>query len=232
MTILTGIAIANKDFALGEVLSNGETDTRVELTQFVPINNDFVPYFWVIHSDNKETYEQHVQADPRVKRLTDLDGGVDRTLYRTEWADDGLDGFLDVLRDNAVLVEDARGNSDEWVFRLRADTQQALSAFQDDCFEAGVNLDVRRVVHNPVPAGSNSNTYGITDKQAVALELAFEEGYFHVPRETSQTELSEIVGISRQAFSHWLNRALDTLVGSTFMMELEREENRPELVDK
>lgn len=220
MTVLAAIAIDSADFALGEVLSDGGTDTRIELTQFVPIDGDLVPYFWLVHSGDQETYEQHVQADPRVERLTNLDGGVDRTLYRIEWADDGLDGFLDALRDNAVLVEDARGTPDEWVFRLRADTQEELSRFQQDCFEANVHLDVQRVMHNPAPTGPNK--YGITDKQAEALELAFEEGYFHVPRETSQTELAEIVGISRQAFSRRLNRALDTLVEGTFMMDLHR----------
>jgi hypothetical protein len=229
MTILAGVAVASDAFELGEILSNGGTDTRVELTQFVPIDGDLVPYFWLIDSDDQNEYERHVRADPRVATLTDLDGGVDRTLYRIEWAD-GLDGFLDALRDNAVIVEDARGMAEEWMFRLRADTQQALSEFQNDCFEAGVNLDVRRVVHNPDP--TESNTYGITDKQAVALELAFEEGYFAVPRTTTQTALAERVGISRQAFSRRLNRALDTLVGGTFMMDLGRVEDTPESVDE
>ncbi len=219
MTILAAVAIDSGDFALGDVLSDFGTDTRIELTQFIPINDELVPYFWVIHSDDLEEYEQRVQDDPRVERITNLDGGADRTLYRIEWTE-GLDGFLDALRDNAVLVERATGAPDEWLFRLRADTQEALSQFQEDCFEADVDLDVRRVMHNPAPTGPDM--YGVTDKQAEALELAFEEGYFHVPRETSQTELGEIVGISRQAFSRRLNRALDTLVEGTFMMELNR----------
>jgi predicted DNA binding protein len=221
MTILAVISIDAESFALGEVLSNGGTDTRIELTQFVPTNGDLIPYFWVVHSDGQETYERHVRADPRVERLTNLDGGVDRTLYRIEWTD-GLDGFLDALRDNAVLVEEARGAPDEWRFRLRADTQQALSGFQEDCFEAGVPLDIQRVMHNSVPTGPSK--YEITDKQGVALELAFEEGYFHVPRGTSQTELAEQIGISRQAFSRRLNRALETLIDSTYMMELNRKQ--------
>jgi predicted DNA binding protein len=221
VTVLAAIAIDAEDFALGQVLSDGGTETRIELTQFVPIDGDLIPYFWATESTDLDGFERHVLDDPRVAELTDLDGGIDRTLYRVEWAAEGLDGFLDTLGEHAVFVERASGTATEWTFRLRADTQEALSRFQAACFEADVPLDVRRVIHNPVP--SEPDLYGISDKQRVALALAFEEGYFHVPRETSQTELAERIGISRQAFSRRLDRALDTLIANTFMMRVDFE---------
>jgi hypothetical protein len=176
MTILANIAVDSDAFELGEILSDGETDTYIELTQFVPVGESLVPYFWVIDSADLEAYERAVQADSRVERLVRLNGAVDRTLYRIEWHDpENLDGFLDALCETHVLVERASAAHDEWVFRLRADTQKALSAFQQACFEAGVQLDIRRVMHNPSPAGPNP--FGISEKQAEALELAFERGY-------------------------------------------------------
>lgn len=84
----------------------------------------------MIDTNDQNEYERHVRTDPHVERLTDLDGGVDRTLHRIELiAADELDGFLDALRKNAVIVEDARGGSAEWVFHLRGDIQEARSAF-------------------------------------------------------------------------------------------------------
>lgn len=77
--------------------------------------------------------------------------------------------------------------------------------------------------YNPTPTGPGK--YGITDKQAEALELAFEEGYFDVPRGTTQTELAEMIGISRQAYARRLNRALDSLVDNTFMTGLNESES-------
>jgi predicted DNA binding protein len=214
VTVLATIAIDADAFALGEVLSDGDTGTRVELTQFVPTADSLVPYFWVTHSADHDAFERHVRADPRVARLANLDGGVDRTLYRIEWVDD-LDGFLDALSDHALFVERASGTAEEWLFRIRADTREALSAFNQACSEAGVPFDFHRIVQNPV--ASDSTPYGITDKQLAGLRLAFEEGYFHVPRETSQTELADQLGISRQAYSRRLDRALDSLVSNTVM---------------
>ena len=220
MSVLAAVAVDTESFVLGRVLDTGDTETRIELTQFVPLDCDLVPYFWATHSADLDAFERRVRDDPRVEALTNLDGGVDRTLYRIEWTE-GLDGFLSALYANPVFVERASGTADEWTFRLRADSQDALSRFQADCFEAEVPIDVRRIVHNPIP--SEPDLYGITDKQATALSLAFEEGYFHVPRETSQTELAERIGISRQAFSRRLDRALDTLIENTFMMKVDIE---------
>ena len=214
MTVTTHIGIPADEFALGEVLSDGDTGTRVELTQSVPIADSLVPYFWVTHSADHDAFERHVRADPRVARLANLDGRGDRTLYRIEWVDD-LDGFLDALSDHALFVERASGTAEEWLFRIRADTREALSAFNQACSEIGVSLDVRRI--SPNPALSDSVLYEITDKQIEALTLAFEGGYFHVPREISQTELANQLGISRQAYSRRLDRALDSLVSNTVM---------------
>ena len=217
MTVLATIAIDADGFALGEVLSDGDTGAQVELTQLVPTADSLVPYFWVTHGADHDAFERHVRADPRVARLANLDGGVDRTLYRIEWVDD-LDGFLDALSDHALFVERASGTAEEWLFRIRADTREALSAFNQACSEIGVSLNIRRISLNP--ALSDSTLHGITDKQIEALTLAFEGGYFHVPREISQTELADQVGISRQAYSRRLNRALDSLVSNTVMETL------------
>ena len=57
MTVLATIAIDADVFALGEVLSDGDTGTRVELTQFVPTADSLVPYFWVTHSADHDAFE-------------------------------------------------------------------------------------------------------------------------------------------------------------------------------
>lgn len=44
MTILATVAIDSESFALGEVLSNSGTATRIELVQFIPIDDNLVLY--------------------------------------------------------------------------------------------------------------------------------------------------------------------------------------------
>jgi hypothetical protein len=106
MTVIATIAIDTTDFELGEILSGYET--RVELTQFVPIDSDLVPYLWAENHD-LDTFEKAVRADDRVGELTYLDGAVGRRLYQVEWAE-GIDGMLSALGDHDLLVEHATGN--------------------------------------------------------------------------------------------------------------------------
>jgi predicted DNA binding protein len=206
MTVIATIAIDAADFELGKILTG--YDSVVELTQFVPMDNDLVPYFWAENHDLDE-FEEEVRADDCVAELTHLDGAVDRRLYEVKWTD-GIDGFLTALSEHDLLVERAKGNDDEWEFRLRAHDREPLAAFQAACTDHGVTLHVREVHHNPDDPAQPA--YGITEKQQEALELAHANGYFNIPQEQSLTELAEELGISRQSFSRRLNRGLDTLL--------------------
>lgn len=128
MTVLTTISIDAGDFDLGEVLTG--YDSVIELTQFVPIDGELVPYFWAENHD-LDTFEGEVRADSRVAELTHLDGAVDRRLYQVEWTE-GIDGLLTVLGEHDILVEHAKGNDDEWTFHLRAHDREPLAKFQAD----------------------------------------------------------------------------------------------------
>lgn len=205
MTVIASVVIDAEEFALGQALA--DTTTRIELTQFVPVGEQFVPYFWREHGGDSDVFERSVRAQSVVERLENLDGRVDASLYRIEWTDE-TDGFLGALRDEDIVVEEAStDHGDEWLFRLRALDQDALSAFQNACYDRDIPLDIRRVLHNPGPDERDRTLTAVTEKQYEALELALEEGYFDVPREHSATELAEKLGISRQAFSRRLQRA-------------------------
>ncbi|ELZ84944.1 MULTISPECIES: helix-turn-helix domain-containing protein [Haloferax] len=47
----------------------------------------------------------------------------------------------------------------------------------------------------------------LTDDQLAVLETAFNHGYFHIPRETSETELAEELGIAQSTLSERLRTA-------------------------
>ena len=205
MTILAGIDVAAADFLLGRILA--ETTTRIDLTRFVPVGEQFVPYFWKEHDGDTEAFERSVREHPAVDGLTDLDGRVDSSLYHIDWGD-AIDGLLNALYEHDVLVEEATTTDGErWLFRLRAPDQDALSGFQRTCHDSGVPLNVQRVQHNPAGERQSRALVGVTPKQREAVVLARERGYFQVPREHSATELGEELGISRQAFSRRLQRA-------------------------
>jgi predicted DNA binding protein len=206
MTIIAGFSVTAADIVFGQALAS--TETRLELTQFVPVDGAFIPYFWKERDGDTDYFEQTTREHPAVADLTNLDGRVDKALYRINWTAE-VDGFLDALREQDVLVEEATTNhGEEWFFRLRAFGQDELSAFQSACHESDIAIDIHRMVHNPDSRGGDDRALvGITPKQHEAIELAVERGYFNIPRESSASELAEEVGITRQAFSRRLQRA-------------------------
>ena len=217
MSVIASFSVASEDIAFGQALA--ATETRIELTQFVPVDGEFIPYFWKERDGDTEKFERTARDHPAVADLVNLDGRVDAALYRIDWAE-GTDGFLDALDEHDVLVEKATTNhGEQWFFRLRAFGQEELSAFQSACYDHGIQLDVRRVIHNPDPKTDNDGDralVGVTDKQRDAIELALERGYFEVPRKASATELAAEVGISRQAFSRRLQRGQQSVFTNLF----------------
>lgn len=219
MSIIAGIAIDAEAFVIGQILS--ATTTRIDLTQFVPVDGRLSPYFWKERGGDREAFEARVRADDRVASLTNLDGRTDAHLYHVEWAED-VDGFLTALCDHDILVEGARttAGGECWVFRLRAHTQQDLSAFQEACFEKGVSVDVRRVHQNPDQRDEES-ILNLSEKQREALVTALKQGYFDAPRGKSQEQIAASMNISRQAFAKRLRRAEKNVFEDLFWQEFE-----------
>lgn len=219
MTVVAGVAIDADDFDIGQVLS--ATTTPIELTQFVPVDDQFVPYFWKERGGDEEAFERAVRTDPRVERLTHLDGRVNAHLYRIDWAE-RIDGLVAALFDHDVLVESAEtADGTGWQFRLRAMTQEELSSFQHACVEKSIHLDVRYVTQNPASAAKEFE--GLSEEQRQALVLALRNGYFDIPRGQSQSDLAERLGISRQSFARRLRRAERNVLETVFWSELDGE---------
>lgn len=218
MTVIAGISIDSGEFDLGQVLAGAGATTRIELAQFVPTNTSSIPYFWVEPgaSHDQEAFEATVKGDPRVKLLTNLDGGIDRTLYYIEWATP-IEGFIKAIDDTDIMIERAVGSTEKWSFRLRAHDSEALAVFQRACFEEDIPIDIYQVSHNPT--GQMDSLARLTDKQREALLLAINHGHFSVPRESSQSDLAEELGISRQAFSRRLRRALSALLEEVVVVD-------------
>ena len=62
----------------------------------------------------------------------------------------------------------------------------------------------------------NSNSEILTKKQISAIKLAYESGYYNIPRRKTTNELSEEVGISRVSFRERIRRAEKRLIEDYF----------------
>lgn len=124
-----------------------------------------------------------------------LDTLADEYLYAARLNDDH--GSICVgITDADVEPESATSRGYEWVFRLRAESAEQLSTFQAYCREDGFGVRLTRL---PTRVQIfNSQEYNLTDKQYEALALAYTEGDFDKPRNTTLEELGESLGITQR----------------------------------
>lgn len=210
--VVTEVSVPTDKFEVGALLQ--DHDYRIELTQFVPVGESCIPYFW-IETEDTDAFEAAVEADDRVDSLTALDTSGTRTLFKIDWVEEP-DGFLTVVADHDLLIEDAVGTEDHWRFRLRGPDRENLASFQQTLLDEGVPIYIHRIWN---PEAPDDDPYGLTETQRETLELAFDEGHFGVPRDTSLEELGELLGVSRQSVSRRLRYGLHNLLDATLMNE-------------
>ena len=207
------ISLPSDAFALGQILRD-HVDVRLNLAQFVPIGDQFVPYVWVA-TDDHSAFEEHVQADGRVTDLVALDSTGDRTLYKIEWTDPD-DALMAAIAAHDLVIEDATGTEERWRFRLRGPNHENLADFQQELLEQDIPVYIHRVWRPSAPA---DDPYGLTDIQRETLERAYREGYFSVPRNASLEDLGRLLGVSHQSVSRRIRAGLRNLLETTLMSD-------------
>ena len=212
MSVIAEISIPAADFELGRVMELTPPATAA-LEPFVPAGGRAVPYFWVYNADFA-SFEERVLRESAVDAIEVVDSYDDRMLYTADWAAEN-DSVFRTIRSVDAYVLSATGTSDSWQLELRFPSRDAMSTFQDRCQDNGISFEVRRV-YNPSEPGQGP-WFGLTDRQREALVLAVERGYYDIPRTCTTVELAEELGISDQAVTERLRRAINTLTNNTIL---------------
>ena len=160
-----------------------------------------------------------LQADIESAEIIDQDG--ENTLVRITWQTTP-EGLMSLLQESRVTVFEGIRFSGRWEFTLRFPDHETLSTFHQRCLEAGFQIKLDRI-QNPAYPRERSKRFGLTDAQQEALILAFDAGYFEIPRGMTLGTFAEQVGVSDTAISQRLRRGTATLVESTLIASDELE---------
>ena len=212
MSVIADLSIPPIDFELGRVLSM-EGPVSVVLETMVPMGQRTVPFFW-IHEHDSEAFESAVRSHEAVQELCVVETHEDRTLYAFRWENDTDSLFGAFTETNAQLLEGS-GHPSAWEFEVRFDDHGALSTFQDRCDDSGIRLTVRRI-YNPIDPETGPY-YGLSEPQREALSTAVIRGYYSIPRQIPTKKLAEQLGISDQATTERLRRAIINLTEHTLL---------------
>ena len=213
MSVIVELALPASAFQLGQILSvSGEQ--KVTLETMVPLGERSVPFFSVSET-TRESFEDHVRHQPTVSNLHIVNSTDGETLYGLDWEFRTDTFFASVIALDGSVLE-ASGSSDRWVFQLRFRSHDALSTFQETCFDDDIPIDVMKI-YNPTKPDAGP-WYGLSPRQRKTLQYAVEMGYYSLPRGISTQEIADEFGISDQAASERLRRAIETLVTNTLLL--------------
>lgn len=215
MGVLVDLELPGEEFVAGRILDACE-ESAIELESVVPIGDTSVPLLRVFGPT--DGFREAVRANPLVSDLRLISESDGQAVYAMEWDQTG-DTFVDGLRktDGRVLSA-TRRDDQKWVFDLLFETAHSLSAFQHHCFQYGIPIEIERV--GQLPPSRHSREYGLTDQQRTALVAALEAGYYEIPRRVSTQDLADTLGISDQAVTERLRRAIRNLGSNTVLRGL------------
>lgn len=219
MNVVVELRLPPEGFALGELFSY-RSNARIELERIVPTGEGTMPFFWVVADDptfvDDVTIENSLISSVEVLRAT-----ANSALCHAVWSPNQR-GIHGILTDQAATLLDAEGCSDGWSFRIRFPDQEATTRFRDACDEQSISYEVRRIYSL---TEFSTKEYDLTDEQREALITAFERGYFQVPRDTSLSELADLLEISPQATSGRLRRGLERMLDGTLFPTGDKDTN-------
>lgn len=214
MSVIVEMQVAATAFELGRIM-DVPRGARIEMETVVPAGDRAVPLFWAFDID-ADPFESRLRDHPGVNDVTRVDLFEDRALYALDWRV-GLDHLFAAILEADGTIMAATGHADRWQFEIRFESHDHLSLFKDALDDAAVPFEVVRVFNPTLPDAGP--WYGLTPTQRESLVLAVELGYYDIPRASTTLELAEELGVSDQAVTERLRRAIVNLVSNTLLVD-------------
>lgn len=194
-----------EELAFAEVIER-VPDARVELEPAVanPDNHALL----VIRTD-ESVYgvEAALRADSGIGTIERFGERADGWTYRITWEGRPRRLFRQFAHAD-VTVLSMRGRGGRWKLRLLASCREGIARADEIMDKLGCGADCRRVS----TLGEEVTQSRLSDSQREALTMAFEAGYYDIPRGVTSKELADELGISHQALSERFRRAHHALV--------------------
>jgi len=219
MSVIAHLRLPADAFELGRILGVAGRNSIV-LENLVPLGEQAVPFFTVFGVTETERFREAVDTHPSVTDIQQVSSHNDRTLYALDW-DISEDRLFQGIQEAGAQLLSATGGPQRWEFELRFRSHETLSEFRDYCADADIALEVGRI-YNPTRPESGP-FYGLTQRQRDTLIRAVQDGYYSLPREISTKDLADEFGISDQAVTERLRRAIVALVDNSLVAAMEDE---------
>ncbi|MFC5971680.1 helix-turn-helix domain-containing protein [Halomarina salina] len=198
--------------SLGAVPSTRVVWERTDSTA----NDERLVLFWA-ESDDFEAFEAAMYDDPTVTAPRTLTTVGERRLYQVEQTGEGVaQSVYPAIVEAGGVVQRCTATHEGWWYRVVFPDNDALNHLHETCTDYDLHFHLERK-YEVTDEDGHSNSVGLTEKQRTMLSHAVEQGYYEVPRETNLDRIADEQGISHQAASERLRRAVDILTRHTIM---------------
>lgn len=184
-------------------------DVRVECEPAV-VNSDDHALLVVQTNDHERAVDAAFRSDPSVAAVERIGERRDEWMYRVTWEGHPRQLIQQLVAADTTILS-ARGQGGEWKLRLLTPDRDGISRAHEIMTDLGCKPEYRRIS----PFDDKGSTYTeLTDEQHEALLIAFEMGYYNIPRDVTAAELAAELNISHQALSERFRRAHQELIES------------------
>lgn len=174
-----------------------------------------IAFCWA-HCSDLERLERTLATDETVDEFERLERTSERTLFRIRRSDSGVvPAYRRWVAAGGELLS-CRGTDGRWDVTMRFPDRESFAHYHEFLEGHGVEFELNRL-ETGVEADRATET--LTDSQREALALAFEYGFFEVPRESELSEVADTFGISTQAVSERLRRGQARLIEAYVISE-------------
>jgi hypothetical protein len=207
MTLIAAFAVTDPEFPLAETLQSIETlDVEVH---FQPGRPDQTPaVLATVQTANFDAFEAQLEADSSVRGFESHPSPPGVRMYRIRF-EETVRLLGPALVDHGLQIEALQNEGGGWAFRVVAPDREALQNAIECCQEECESFSLSELYTAEAPSGEEAT---LSDAQRETLELAYEAGFYEVPRRTDQSELAETLGISTSAVSQRLRKGVNRLI--------------------
>lgn len=211
MSITAKVRITHERLALVPTLQRlGDVDIRV-ITQGTT-NPGATSFPFLFEYPDREALETSLDADPTVERYDLIDWTEGTGIYYIEHTPE-TKLISSAVADVGGFLVRTETDGYGWMVRLLLPDREALNSIWTYANENDIDLDIVELYGND-DAGADSS-YGLTEEQRVALQVAFEKGFYEEPRDISLSEVADELGLSSTAMSGRLRRGTRNLIAAT-----------------
>lgn len=213
MAITAKAYIEHEDLALVPTLRElDDVDIRVILQATTDPSSGTFPF--VIEYDDIEELEATLDADHTVTDYKQIDSNNGTHIYYIQHPDTTKLISPAVTAANGFLLQ-AETKDKGWLIQAQLPSRDALHTVWECARENDISFSLLEMYEKR--EGGSDTSFGLTEEQQKALEVAYEKGYFSEPREMSLEDVADEVGVSSTAMSGRLRRGMRNLISSTLI---------------